>query len=485
MKEIMREAALNEKKQKQLTERVKMGDRLVETWARKPIIGEGLIEAYDKNPAKAHNLVFALQNQEAYLGKLTETQISTSFSTTPENVMKVIRLGYPNSIRGEIFLDWTMQTARDSMYYVYAQYDSTKRGATAAGRMIESSAYRFASEIIEDAVGTGDGSTVTFTGTLSQLPAIPHSFRVIVGNAIVGNDNGSGVFPATTGNDNVTVGIASGTVSYALGGGSYSITFTTAPASGDAIILQYNYNSEASTQYTSLGNVELQLRDYQFRVRPYALGLSWSKMTELVLDTTLNIGAEEAFIRGAADELKKSLDFQACRLGYYSAMATGTVTFNCSAAAAGEDSAVMRAQAVTNAIDRAADLMYNALQRGGVSKIYGGPNATSYLKLHKRFDGAGAQPKVGGHKIGSIDGVDIYKVPSAIVPTSELVVVYKNEEVPEDVSIAFGTLIPLYKTQQLEYKNMYKEQGIGYFGDSKILQSKYLSRISLTNLPTL
>jgi hypothetical protein len=54
---------------------------------------------------------------------------------------------------------------------------------------------------------------------------------------------------------------------------------------------------------------------------------------------------------------------------------------------------------------------------------------------------------------------------------------------PEDVSIACGTLIPLYKTQKLEYKNLYSEQGLAHFGDLKVLQPGYLVRIVLSNLP--
>jgi hypothetical protein len=129
--------------------------------------------------------------------------------------------------------------------------------------------------------------------------------------------------------------------------------------------------------------------------------------------------------------------------------------------------------------------MYSALQRGGVSKIYGGPNAVSYLKLHKRFTDAGKQPSIGAFKVGALDNIDIFKAPSAIVPNDELVCVYRNEQVPEDVSIAFGTLIPLYQTQKLEFKQLYSELGLAHFGDRKILQGKYLVRIKLNNLTIL
>jgi hypothetical protein len=478
MREIMQNSSnILQEKQQKLSERVMIGDRLVESWSKKKGIGEGLV---DMPADKARATAFILEQQESHLCSLNETQISTSFSTTPENVMRIVRLGYPNSIRGDIFLDWAMQTARDSIYYLFPQYDSAKRGSTSGARTIESPNWQFASEVVFDSnAALGDGSTTTFTGILSYTPVVPFSVRVLVDNVLVGNDNGAAVFPATHGGDNVT-GITSGTITYASG--SYSITFTTAPAVGVVVQIGYNYNSETAANYTQLGQIELQLRDYQFRVRPYPLGISWSKMTELLIGTTLNIDAEEALVRGAADELKKALDFQACLLGYNCAKGNALTTFDADFASAGSDSEVMHAQAITKAIDRAADVMYSSLQRGGVTKIYGGPNATSYLKLHKRFDSAGRQPAVGGYKIGSLDGIDIFKVPSTIVPNDELVCVYKNEQVPEDVSIAFGTLVPLYQTNKIEYKNLYSEMGLAHFGDNKVLTSKYLSRIKLANL---
>ena len=60
--------------------------------------------------------------------------------------------------------------------------------------------------------------------------------------------------------------------------------------------------------------------------------------------------------------------------------------------------------------------------------------------------------------------------------------VYRNELIPEDVAIAFGTLVPLYKTQTLEFKEFYKETGMAIFGDSKVLQPLYLQRIQLNNM---
>lgn len=473
MRKEMREQGKKAEFKEMLSKRNSSADQLFEKWSKKKDIGKGLDSMYEADKARARALAFILENQEKHLANLTETQISNSFSTTPENVLRVVRLGYPNSVRGELFLEWAMETARDSIYYLSPVYHSAKRGSTAGGRIIESSSYRYGSEIEEDLVGSGDSSTTTFGTTLLNPPLRPFTVRLFVGGVPYAVDDGNSNIIG-----NILDASLQNTVDYNTG--AVVLNFKEAPDAGSEIMIQYNYDSEVSSQYEDIGSIDLQLRDYQFRVKPWPLYVSWSKMTELLLNTTLNIDAEDALIRGAADELKKALDMHAVRLAYRSSLGNTVTNFNVQGAVG--ESEVDRAMAFTRAIDGAADAMYTALQRGGVSKLVGGPGAVSYVKLHKRFDGSNRQPRVGIYREGSLDGVDIYKAPADIVPNNELLAIYRNEDVPEDVSVAFGTLIPLYKTMSLEYKEMYTENGIAFFGDAKVLQPKYLQRIALQNL---
>ena len=152
MRRIMQEQSeapqLTEEAQLYLSQRNKTADQLVEKWSKiRGMGGEVMEEVYDANPGKIRNLAIALENEERHLQRLTETQISNAFSVTPENVLRILRLGYPNSIRGDIFLDFAMQTGHDSIYYLYPKYGKTKRGATAGNYPIEDTSYRSASEI--------------------------------------------------------------------------------------------------------------------------------------------------------------------------------------------------------------------------------------------------------------------------------------------------------------------------------------------------
>jgi hypothetical protein len=469
MRRKIGEDALKEERASFLSEKREYANRLVEKWSKKKNLGEGM---EDMAPAKARKLSVILENQERHLKNLTEAQISGDFSTTPHNVIRVVRLGYPNSVRGEIFDEVSMVTARDAVYYLKPTYESTARGATAANVTHENASYRYASEIEEDSLGTGDGSTTNFTTTLSNPPLRNYTVVVYNDNIPVGSDNGSGSITGTT--------ISIGTVNVTTG--AVDITFSTAPTSGNALVVRYQFDSEVTAQHTDIKAVKLTLTDYQLRAQPWPLYVSWSKMSELLLSTTLDIDAEEALITGAADELKKSLDFQAVRLGYRYARGNTAVTFDADFASAGSDSEVAHAQSVTKTIKQGANVVYNALQRGGINVLVAGTGVAAFLTLHSQFTTEGIQPEVGIHRIGTLLGKPVYQAPNSIVPAGEMLGVWKNTNEAEDVSIIFGTLIPLYQTQTLEYKYAYSETGLFHFGDHKVLQSSYLVKFVFSNL---
>ena len=467
MRREMREqqAAIKEQQRIVMSERAKSADRLVEKWMKNESI-DSIRNLADSNIEKARALAFMLENQENHLSSLTETQISNDFKTTPENVIRIIRLAWPNQVRGEIFYDWAMETARDSMYYLHPVTGKTLRGATAGGRILETSEYRYPTEVEIEAMELDSGA---YKVTAANAPLRPFTAKILVDGVPTATDDGNGNLIGTG---------VSGTVNYETG--ATEATFTTAPASGSVVELAYNYDSEVSSNYDNIGSVELQLKDYQFRVKPRPLYVSWSKMTEILLGSTLGIDAEEALIRGVADEFKKAQDFQAVAVAWGVAKGHQEVTFNCQGATG--EAEVDRMAAFSKAIKLAGSKIYDQLLRGGVTKMVAGPQAAAQLYIHPRFDATNKQPEVGVFRTGSIDGVDVYQAPSTIVPTDQILCVYKNELVPEDVSIAFGTYIPLYRTQTLEYKEMYKESGLATFGDYKVLNGQYLQRIRLLNM---
>jgi hypothetical protein len=460
------------------------GDRLLEKWSRKKNLGEGLDTMYAKNKRKARNTAIVLENQEKYLKRLTEAQISSDFATTPINVLRVIRLGYPNSVRGDIFHEFAMTTARDSIYYLKPIYESTSRGATLNTTTYESAADRYMSEYEQDTPTEAiNGSNTSFSKTLTKLPIRPFTVRVIYNGMTVGNDNGSLGFTTSS-----VLTQASCTISSYSTTPAVTVVFPVAPATGDTIVFEYAFDSEVygavggGQGYDNIKAVKLTLTDYNFRARPWPLYVSWSKMTELLLGTTLDIDAEEGLLRGAGDELKKSLDYQAVRLGYSYAKLQNTVAFNADFAAAGADSAKDHAQSLTRTVAQAEKVIYNALQRGGITNLVAGTDVAAYLTLHDRFTEEGTMPKIGIYRIGTLLGIPVYQAPSSVMPASEMFGVWRNEQEQNDVAIAFGVLVPLYQTQTLEFKEAYKTTGLYYFGDQKVLNPSYMVNMTVNGL---
>ena len=157
--------------------------------------------------------------------------------------------GYNNSHLGWIVLTMSpVQTANPNKGFVYSdtvvyskqalqQQLVAKYGTISALNSTWGSNYTTfgssGSTISAEAVGTGNGSTLTFTKTLSAPTLSKYSLQILVAGQSVGGDTGNGRLwgPHLNG----TIDYASGALSITFGGGH-------APASGAAITANYVQN---------------------------------------------------------------------------------------------------------------------------------------------------------------------------------------------------------------------------------------------------
>ena len=469
-----------------LNERNARADRLIEKWARVPEIGSGL-RAMEVR--KARNLAIMLERQAKHMTRLSEAQYSSAFAATPENMIRLVRLAYPNSIRDKLFTEFAMETAKDSIKYIKPIYSANAAmnrddsfGGVGAGFnpnvTYESRQSRFPSEMA-NAVVSGAGSPYTVAFTANEFTK-----GYIAGYAILYDASGNVLaWENKPGGATAywTIGTGSGITLIAFDSvGTYTVT-TTGAAVANAI---GRYNSETDLTGTYLGEVELVMADYQFRVRPMTLGVTWTTLSELVLDSTVGVSTEEVLMDAAGQEIKKALDFFAVKVAYAAATTNGfaAVQFDAEAGAGTQDSYIHTAQTISQAIERVGDVMYNSLFRGGVSRIVGGPAAITYLRLNAGFTTKGVQPRIGGYQVGELYGIPIFKVPKTIIPENVMLCVWKNENNEADVSIAFGTLVPFFSTGALQRKNFYKEAGLATFGDYVILNNGYFGQIVVSNI---
>jgi hypothetical protein len=459
------------------SERKKIGDQLVEQLSKRQNFGgDKLLEAYKKDPDRVRNLAFVIRNTEQRLAKKTESQISAAFHTTPDNVLRVIRLGYLNTSRQDAFWELGMVTAQDVFYWLEPAYAKTLRGATQGRIMYEDSSYRSATDIdVYTVAEAADGTRTAFTvaaASVQKAPVSKFTVRVILDGGYVGSDDGAG---------NIKGEGFTGTVNYKTG--AVALTFAPAPAASAAIEVEMGVALEDDDDLEITQRVDLSLRASPFTLREFPIFASFSKKAELLIGTTLDIDAEEAYLRAMADELKKSLDFQAFHMGYKQAKRNATVDgyteFDLQGAVG--ESEHDRIQVLPRYIDKAGNTIYNKLLRGGVTRIYGGPTATGVIKGLDGFSDAGAMSQQGVYYLGSFGEIKVFRTPTTIVPDDELVCMYKNPESPEDVFLIIGTLVPLHITDKLEHANRQTEFGVASYGDMQILNKNYASMIKIVN----
>jgi hypothetical protein len=462
-------------------------DRLVEKWSNVAEVGKG-IKNMDVN--KARNLAILLENQTRAMSRMSEAQLSSAFGDfKPENMLRLIRLSYPNSCRGEIFTEFNLETANDSIKYVYPVYGNGlvdgkyhgENGMAAAGRfdveeavretaMYESSESQFATEF----------ATVAAADNITAEPF--KSMGYVDGHSKFVSADGKTVYAmqAGVGHEDTWLTAEGYDVTRDAGTGKYTLTGTDAATA--KFVGAYDSEKDLAGQY--LGEVELVMKDYHFNPRPIALGVTWTQLTELVLDTSFGVSAEEMLLDSAAQEIKKTLDFQAVKYANAMQKMNGIEAAKFDAEAGGntKDSYWHTAQTVTQAFDKVINNVYNDIKRGGITNIVASPSAASYLKLNENYKATGRMPAIGIYKVGEIDGIGIYKAPADIIPEGEILTTWKNEAAEGDVSVVIGTLLPFFSTGAIQRKNFYKEAGISRYEDTKALQPKYLGRIQIENI---
>jgi hypothetical protein len=468
-----------------MSKRTQILESGVDKWSRNPIGGVDLAKLYEKNKSKAYSVAAAVSNQERELHRLSEAQVSTAFGTAlrPEHLLKAIYIGTAQAKRGEFATEFPLTSTDDVMMFIYMNRAATLRGGVANDRIYEVQAPYYPSEQqAPTTFGTGNNSTTQFSfGPLSPLPLVPLWTRILVDGAIAGTDNGSGVFiniPGTT-----TLNTAStNTVDYNAGTGT--VTFATAPATGAVIAIMWNWSSENSANFSSLAEINIELRKERFNARPMPVGYNYSMMTQLMLDTD-NIGnAREMLMRGVGDAHAMAMDERAIQYMRQIALTNSQATFNTDFAANGEISRKSWAQNILQAIGNVSAQITNEVERGQVNNIVGGPLAVNYLRLHELWTEDTSDMGLSGtRKIGSLAGINVFQTPSqaaGVIGNSELLLSYKNPVEGMDVGAVFANLTEI--SAELVYPQMYTQGYRAYVGDQKVITRNFVRLMQLTNL---
>lgn len=513
-------AALREATRKHLarTEREFRGAKFVESWSRIPKIGAGLTQLPE---AVARNTAINLQTQAASMAKMTEAQLSTSFQGfTPENMLRLVRLAMPNTCRNKVFTEFAMESAKDSIKYIKPVYSKTvhdgdlhdKHTSNTAGAYGDASQYKDTyNDINEDDFQRAlyENTEDRFTQELINIPAEGEDGNtfVIPAEAVEGGNpfvyaakllkgymkvyDGDETRPIAEENKR-TGNFFYNTAEYPDAkvevenqtDGSIKITVTAENAEDIKVFARFDLEDDFLGD--NLGEIELVMSDYKFEPRPTTIGVTWSQLAEITLDASFGLSAQDMLVTYAGDAIRINLDLRSFKLAYGVARSNKDYIVEFDAAYGNGENIegyFHTAQTFPSAVDTVTDVMVNDINRGGVSRMVAGFSAGSYLKLVKgTFSEKGRQSAKGIYQIGEFGGIPTFKAPSSIIPTNEIMCVWKDDENEGDVAIAFGTLIPFFNTGIIQRKNFYKEAGLATYGDWAVMNRRYLALIRIKGL---
>jgi|GEM_PF-3287788 len=492
---------LNEKEARneystRLDERAEKIGRLKEKYERNEALALGkgkLDEMFEKNPRKAENLLMFLEatetsaasnptlidNMKRY-GSLKEaTQTSGFLGVTPQDIVKIARIAYPNSVAPDMFDFWGMSSMKDSIYKLETLIGSTARGATAGDVVYENYADgRYASEWEEETITAAVQKI--FTDTLTNAPIRPFKVEVYLNDKQVGADNGAGVI---VGAELDSAG--TNTVNYTSG--AITLTFLANLAATDSLIVRYAYDSEQSTLFGNVGSVLLNLVVYDYRANPYPLAIEWTRFTEELMQSKLGMSAKESLIAGAADIFRKSMDEFCVDKAMKASTWTSAVTFDADFAAAGSDSSTDHAQGILSKIIEAEMKTYNALGRmADKSNLVVDTNALVYLMKHRQFNTVNSPSRIGIYKAGELAGRDIYVAPPNVLPAvagrgKAYIFGKGNDTMNVDSVVSVGTWKAGLTTDPVELKNFNSQMGMAFYGDIRTNNRQFATSMDITN----
>jgi len=284
---------------------------------------EGISDPYTRGVT-----AILLENEVNHLYQLKESTTTGSFADFIKFVFPMIRRVWPNLIGNRLASIQPMTGPIGGIFTWEYKYGTTKGTITAGDNMIENFDRFYSSEYIyNELIGTGDGLTANYTGTLTWLPVKPYqacpNAQVVlefISTDISDNDmriydaaGASGASPLTG-----DVGAAS-TITFATG--DYDITFNANVKNQEPVYANYYYDMEAATNTVPQINLDISLESIKANSRK--LRMLWSAEATDDLRAIHGMDAEGELVAGVASEVALEIDRELIMDMYAGAVASG------------------------------------------------------------------------------------------------------------------------------------------------------------------
>ncbi len=448
-------------------------DRLIEKWCRIPRRGviHGLenedprIKAFDllegiENPTKRRIMAMLFENQARYLSRMDEMQRAFMVGPYEKAVFGIIRAVYANTILDRLVSVQPLDAPTGRVFYLDVKYADTK-GAIQAGTLSHDATagpYRgvgYPSEVVEgEVIGEGDGATALQAGALAWHPLRAGTVKFTADGQEVRDDgNGNLVGDCYTG----------GTIDYVTG--AYTFTWMTAPADGDAIACDYEYNMEANDHIPSM---DVILTSTPVTARQFKLRARWSLEAEQDLKAYHGLSAEDEIVQYQANEINRELCYRVIRTLRQRATG-GAVTWN-QTPPLGVPWKWHKEQLFDSFVELS-ELIFEQTQRWGATWAVCGVNVVRIIETLDRFVPAGGQNKesAGIQYVGTLGDFEVFKDPT--INRNEWLMGYKGEGLLY-TGFIHAVYLGLYTTPTVTLDDFISRKGMATRAAQKMINSR-------------
>jgi len=444
-------------------------------------LGEMLASNDPKVEWRAANTIKMIENTRiAYEGlKATYGEATVQQSLGPLNtrVLDVVRVFYPNLIAQELVDIQPIDGEIGQIFTLKPKFASTFDNITDGDEMFRTYATNnnYASEFLSASIGTGDGSTTTFTKTLTPNPVRPGTIKI---TGSIGSTTLNGVDSGSQGDTSGTIsgtGITSGTINYTTG--VLTVVFASAPTSSDTMNATYSWDSEQSA--STIRKIKFEITNTPVQCKPHPLNFEYSVPAGLAAQAHLQVDVQDVLSTAAGHFIKNERDERLIQLIAAAATADSTLNFNASTTSLSYDKKAFYSE-VELKVDAAESIIQATNGRGGVDFVLCGNNAANLFRNSRTFQAAPVTAPIGAHVIGYLRDGTVAVVKSLTLNTNTFVVGYKGYMAGDSATI-LAEWVPLYFTPVFQNPNLLNSQGVMSMYDLFVNNAGYYVKGTISN----
>lgn len=404
----------------------------------------------------------------------THQRIKAMEAVNPSNIgqykryaLDIVTSVVPNLIAFDVYAVQAMDNRIGMLNYLDYSYSKGK-GQTEAGDVFASSInmgksdpYYTSDRVKDEIIGTGDGSETTFTVTLPWTPVILNSFMLSAGNVV-------GVYDASTGT--ITGTGISGTLTT---DGALSVTFTTAPASGTDIVVDYRFNNEdvrsdgpVSAGFTNVPEIELSIKSEPIEAKARTLRSFWSFDSAYELQKEYGQDIETLLATQSTGEIAHEIDNE-LTLDLLDFANAGT-PLTWSKALTPGIALVDHYDSFMVKLNEGANTIFDATRKVKANFVICGLDVATVIESMRNFVPSGVTA-VGPHFLGTLGNYKVFVNPD--YRANEFVLGYKGSTM-FDAGAFYCPYMPVSSTDLIMDANFRGQRGYATMYGKKLLNDK-------------